>query len=85
MLSEPALAAARTAGKRVHVNRLASWAQRESHAHGSLNYLCEASLLGFLWPVILLCLILSLFGLSWGPTGCAHILTNLGSSEEASG
>ena len=68
------------AGKRVHVNRLTSWAQRESYAH-----LCEASLLGFLWQVILLCLILNLFCLSWGPTGCAHLLTKLDSSEEASG
>ena len=35
------------------------WAQRESCPRGSLNHLYGAFLLGFLWPIILLCLALS--------------------------
>ena len=40
-----------------------TWAgsERESCPRGSLNHFCGAFLLGFLWPIILLCLVLSLY------------------------
>ena len=51
-----------------HMGRL-----RESRALSSLNHLYGVFLLGFLWPVILLCLVLSpLFGLSQGPLMCTR-------------
>ena len=38
---------------------------------GSLNHFYGAFLLGFLWPVALLCLVLSVLGVSQGPLMCA--------------
>ena len=37
-----------------------------------LNHLCGAFLLGFLWPVILLCLVLSLYLVYLGVLLCVH-------------
>ena len=33
--------------------------KRVAESHGSLNYFYEVFLLGFLWPIILVCLVLS--------------------------
>ena len=46
--------------ERVHVDRQMG-RLREPHPHDSLNHLYGAFLLGFLWPVILLWVILSLY------------------------
>ena len=40
--------------------------------NGSLNYFYGAFLLGFLWPVILLCLVLSLYMVYLGVLPCVH-------------
>ena len=63
------------------------WAQRESLPCGSLNHFHGAFLPGFLWPIILLCLVLSpyLVYLRILPCVCAHLLAKMDSSEEAYG
>ena len=55
--------------------------------NGSLNYFYGAFLLGFLWPVILLCLVLSLYWVYlWVlPCVCAHLLAKMDSREETYG
>ena len=60
---------------------------RESCFHGSLNYLYGAFLLGFLWPVILLCLLLSLYLVYSNtlPCVCELLLAKVDSSKEAYG
>ena len=35
--------------------------RKELRSHGSLNYFLGAFLPGFIWPVILICLVLSLY------------------------
>ena len=58
--------------KKVHVNRH-TWAgsERQLCLRGSLNHLYGAFLLGFLWPVILLCLALSPYlVITQGPPLC---------------
>ena len=44
---------------------------RELCPSGSLNHFYGAFLLGLLWPVALLCLVLSVLGISQGPSMCA--------------
>ena len=61
--------------------------EKELRCGGSLNHVYGAFLLGFLWPVILLCLVLFpylvyLRGLS---CVCVHLLAKMHSSEEAYG
>ena len=41
------------------IDTLGGLRERESRPCGGLNHLCVAFLPGFLWPVILLCLVLS--------------------------
>ena len=53
-------------------------ALRESCPQGSLNHFYGSFILGFLWPVILLCLVLRLSSkfvlrLSQGPPMCVHV------------
>ena len=73
-------------GKRVRVNRLTQVSsERESCPHGTLNLLHAAFLLGFLWPIILLCLVLSLVYLKVLPCVHKHLLGKMESSEEAHG
>ena len=55
-------------------------ADSESHPRGSLNHLYGAFPLGFLWLIILLCLVLNL---SQGPPLCSR--AKMDSREEASG
>lgn len=66
-----------------------TWAssERESCPHGSLNHLCEAFLLGFLGPIILLCLILNpcLIYLTVLPCVWVHLLVKMESSKEVYG
>ena len=45
----------------VCVNRHIGGLRDTSHPHGNLSHLCGAFLWGFLWPVILICLVLSLY------------------------
>ena len=49
-------------------DRVTEWNPR-----GSLNRLCGAFFLGFLWPVILIFLDPSMFGISQDPPMCKHI------------
>ena len=66
-----------------------TWAdsERESHPCGSLYLLYGAFLLGFLWPIILLCLVLSPYLVYFRVLPCvhAHLLAKMDSSEEAYG
>ena len=61
--------------------------ERELRPQGSLNHFYGAFLLGFLWPMILVCLVLSpcLVYLSILPRMRAHLLVKMDSSEEAYG
>ena len=61
--------------------------ESESRPRGSLNHFYGAFLPGFLWPIILLCLVLSLYlvYLSVLPCVCTHLLAKMDSSEEAYG
>ena len=61
--------------------------ERESHPRGSLNHLYGAFLLGFLWPIILLCLALSPYLVYLRVLPCVHmhLLAKMDSSEEANG
>ena len=61
--------------------------ERESHPHGSLNHLYGTFLLGFLWPIILICLVQSLYLVHLRILPCAHthLLAKMDSSEEAYG
>ena len=63
-----------------------TWAdsERESHPRGSLNHFYGASLLGFLWPIILLCLVLSLYLVYLRVLPCVHehLLAKMDSSKE---
>ena len=62
-------------------------AQRESRLHGSLNHFYGAFLLGFLWSIILLCLVLSPYLIHLRVLPCAHVhlLAMMDSNEEAYG
>ena len=62
-----------------------TWAASE--IQGDLNHFYGAFLLGFLWPMILVCLVLSpyLVYLSILPRMRAHLLVKMDSSEEAYG
>ena len=59
--------------------------EREPCLHGSLNHLYGAFLPGFLWLIILLCLVLSSYLILLRALSCvhAHILAKIDSSEEA--
>ena len=61
--------------------------ERESCPRGSLNHLYGAFLPGFLWPIILLCLVLSLYLVYLRVLPCmrAYLLAKMDSSEEAYG
>ena len=61
--------------------------ERELRPHGGLNHLYGAFLPGFLWPIILLCLVLSpyLVSLRVLPCGPVHLSAKMDSSEEAYG
>ena len=61
--------------------------ERELCPRGSLNHLHGAFLPGFLWPIILLCLVLSLFLIYLGvlPRVGVYVLAKMDSSEEAHG
>ena len=63
-----------------HMGRL-----RESCSHGGLNHLCGAFLSGFLWPIILICLVLSpyLANLRSLSCVCVHFSAKMDSREEA--
>ena len=60
---------------------------RESHPRGSLNHLYEAFLLGFLWPIILICLVQSLYLVYFRILSCVctQLLVKMDSTEEAYG
>ena len=66
-----------------------TWAgsERQSRPRGSLNHLYVAFLLGFLWPIILLYLVLSLYLVYLRVLPCVHVhlLAKKDSSEEAYG
>ena len=75
-------------GKVVRVDRHpGGLRERESYPRGSLNHLYGALLLGFLWPIVLLCLVLSpyLVHLRLLPCVRLHLLATMNSSEEAYG
>ena len=75
-------------GKRVRVNRLTRvGSEIELRPRGSLNHLYGAFLPGFLWPIILLCLALSLYlvYLRVLPRVRTHPLAKMDSSEEVYG
>ena len=59
----------------------------ESHLCSSLNYLYVAFLLGFLWPIFLICLVQSPYLVYLRiPTMCAHAsLSQMDSTEKVSG
>ena len=61
--------------------------EKESHPRGSLNHLYGAFLLGFLWPIILLCLVLSSYLVYLRVLPCmrVHLLAKMDSSKEAYG
>ena len=61
--------------------------EKESCPRGSLNHLYEAFLPGFLWPIILHCLVLSpyLVYLRVLPCVRTHLLAKVDSSKEAYG
>ena len=61
--------------------------EKELRLRGSLNHLHGAFLLGFLWPIILLCLVLSLYLVYFSVLPCvhAHVLAKMDSREEAYG
>ena len=74
-------------GKRVRVDRHTGGLRGESRPRGSLNHFYGTFLPGFLWPIILLCLVLSpyLVHLRVLPCVRAHLLAKVDSSEEACG
>ena len=56
------------------------WSERELHPHGNLNHLYGAFLLGFFWPIILFCLVLSPYLIHlrlwvhiWYISGSSHV------------
>ena len=61
--------------------------ERESRPRGCLNHFYGAFLPGFLWPVVLLCLVLSPYLVELRVLPCvrAHLLAKMDSSEEAYG
>ena len=74
-------------GKRVRVNRL-TWAglEREFRSCCGLNDLFRTSLPGFLRPIILVCLVVSLYLVYLGSSPvCACLLAKMKSSKEAYG
>ena len=75
--------------ERVQYVWIDTWAdsERESHPQGDLNHFYGAFLLGFLWPMILVCLVLSLYlvYLSILPRVRSHLSVKMDSSEEAYG
>ena len=62
------------------------WRAAELHSHGSLIYFCRA-LLGFLWPVIFICLVQSPYFVYLRILPCVHtqLLAKTGSTAEAYG
>ena len=61
------------------------WRVAELHSHGSLNYFYGA-LLGFLWPIVLICLIQSSYLIHLSILACVytHLLAKMYSTEGAS-
>ena len=61
------------------------WRVAELHSRGSLNYLYGA-LLGFLWPIILICLLQSSYLIRLSILACVytHLLAKMYSTEDAS-
>ena len=55
---------------------------KESHTHGSLSHSYGTFLPGFLWPVILLYPVLSLYLTYFRVLPCVHLLAKMDSSEE---
>ena len=51
--------------------------KRVAESHGSLNYFYEVFLLGFLWPIILVCLVLSSCLVYLRILLCVHMLHSL--------
>ena len=73
----------------VHVDRYTGRLRdrfAELRPGGGLNHFYAACLPGFLWPIILLCLVLSLHLVCLRVLQCvrAHLLTKMDSSKEAS-
>ena len=70
------------------MNRL-TWvgSERQLHPHSGLYHFHGAFLLGFLWPVIFLCLVLSPYLVYLRILPCVHVylLAKMDSSEEAYG
>ena len=66
-----------------------TWTQRvaECMPQGGLNHFYAACLPGFLWPIILLCLVLNPYLVYDRVLPCvrAHALAKMNSSEEADG
>ena len=60
---------------------------RESHPPGSLNHFYGASFPGFLWPIISICVVLSLSAVYLRILPCApmRLSAEMDSTEEASG
>ena len=59
--------------------------EEESCTRGSLNHFYGAFLPGFLWPIILLCLVLSLYLVYlrvFPVCACVHLLAKMDSSKE---
>ena len=63
------------------------FSERELRPHGTLKHFYGAFLLGFLWPITLLCLVLSLYLVYLRVLPCVHmhLLAKMDSSEEAYG
>ena len=59
----------------------------ESHPRGNLNYFYGTFLLGFLWPVIMICLVHSLYLIHLRILPCVnmHLLARMDSTKRASG
>ena len=59
----------------------------ESRPHDSLNYFCGVFLLGFLWPLVLICLVHRpcLVYLRVLPCVCMHLLAKMDLTAKVSG
>ena len=64
-----------------------SESESESHPHGNFNQLFRKFLPGFLWPIILICLVLSLYLVYLRVIPCVHVhlSTKVYSREEVQG
>lgn len=62
-----------------------TWAGAENCALVVVESLIWALLPGFLWPIVLLCLVLSLYLVYLRVLPCVHLLAKMDSREEAYG